>query len=293
MQENESLPCPGCHTPLPPEATGCQICMRPRTRQEIMRGYAKIREDKARKRRRPFQILAALLLLGAAGWLIKNHGDQLSKAASAAGGAISRWVDDLRNPSNYAPKPQPQAPPADPQPPSAPGAPVEPERAMRAHLFPEDDPAPPPATPPADAPAPPPAKSTAGPKPLAKNAWRVSGTAWDLETLEPIRNAQITFLRDEKDALAARTDEDGTYEIDIPKGNGWNVHMIAPDRRRGQVLDIDPSYRVRDADERRAVIQNVTDGDLIPAPVEWDRSRSKVRLDLFAIPNRWSGPPPP
>lgn len=288
MSEQDALPCPGCHTPLPPEATGCQICMRPRTRQEIMRGYAKLREDKARRRRRPFQILAAVLVLGGGGWLLKTHGGRLAAAASSAGAAIVRWADDLRNPSNYAMKQAPQAPP---EPPAAPGAPVAPESAMRSRLFPEDSP--PPSTPAADAPAKAPPAPPAGPRPLAKNTWRVSGTVYDLATLEPVPGAEIAFLLDEKEPRRATTGEDGAYEVDLVKGDGWTVHVIAPDRRRGQVLDLDPSYRIRDADERRAVLENVTDGDLIPAPVSWPRARSKVVLDLFVIPSRWTGPGSP
>lgn len=161
---------------------------------------------------------------------------------------------------------------------------------MRSQLFPED---PQPPTPPADAPAKAPERRPAGPKPLAKNAWRVSGTVYDLSSLEPVPDAEVTFLLDEREPRSARTDENGAYEVDLPKGDGWTVHLIAPERRRGQILDIDPSYRVRDADERRAVLENVTDGDLIPAPVGWKRSSSKARLDLFAIPNRWTGPSPP
>ncbi|MCR4294385.1 MAG: hypothetical protein NUW21_02535, partial [Elusimicrobia bacterium] len=56
---------------------------------------------------------------------------------------------------------------------------------------------------------------------------------------------------------------------------------------RGQILDLDPSYRVRDDDERRAVFDNVSDGDLIPVHVEWNRSSAKARLDLFAVPRHW------
>jgi hypothetical protein len=72
MAETFSLPCPACQTPLPPEATGCQICLRSRTKQEIMRGYAKLRDEKTRKRRRPYKILAAGALLGASGKLFNT-----------------------------------------------------------------------------------------------------------------------------------------------------------------------------------------------------------------------------
>lgn len=285
MTENETLPCPGCHTPLPLEATGCQICMRARTKQEIVRGYTKLREQKARKRRRPFQVLAAVLLLGAGGKLFMVYGDALMTAAGSVRGEIARWADDMRNPSNYAP--EGAAAPAPAPPPSAPGSPTPPEDALRTQLFsPETPPASPaPAQRPASAPA---AAPPAGPKPLAKNTWRVSGTVYDLATLDPVPGANIAFLRDSKESATATTDDKGAYEIDLAKGGGWTVSLEAPDRRRGQIFDIDPSYRVRDADERRAALEHITDGDLAPAPVDWKRARTKVRLDLIAVPNRWT-----
>ncbi len=285
MTEKDALPCPGCHTPLAPEATGCQICMRPRTRQEIMRGYARLRDDKARRRRRPFQILAAVLVLAGGGWLIAMHGGALKGLAAAAGGAIGRWTDDMRDPSNYAMKKAPEEPAKAPPPP-APGEPVAPESALRAQLFPDDYAAAPPAAGGSvEEPAAP-----AAPKPLAKNAWRVSGTIYDLATLEPVAGAKVVFLLDEKQPVETETDESGVYAADLVKGDGWTVSVRAPERRRGQILDLDPSYRVRDEDERRAVFDNISDGDLIPAPADWKRSSSRVTLDLFVIPNRW--PPP-
>ena len=284
MADQDSLPCPGCHTLLPPEATGCQICMRPRTRQEIMRGYAKIRAEKERKRRRPFLILAAVLVLGGGGKLFLTYGGALKAAAASAGGAIVRWSDDMRNPSNYAMKQAPAEPPKAAAP-AKPGDPVAPESAMRAQLFPD---AAAPEAPAAAAPAKAPATA---PKPLAAGEWRVTGTVLDLATLKPVPGAEISFERDGHEPRSATSGEDGAYEADLPKGEGWTVQMIASDHRRGQILDLDPSYRIRDADERRAVFANITDGDLIPAPVGWKRSRSKVVLDLFAVPHHWWAAP--
>ncbi len=283
MTENESLPCPGCHSPLPPEATGCQICMRTRTRQEIMRGYAKLREQKARKKRLPFQILAAVLILGAGGKLFMVYGDKITATASSALGKVSRWADGMRDPSNYASKTV--AVPAAPTAPAAPGAPVAPEAALGSQLFGSDNQ---PEQAPAAAPTPAPPVKPAGPKPLAKDSWRVSGMVYDLATLRPVQGADITFLRDEKEPQTATTDDAGAYEIDLPKGDGWTVSMEARDRRPGQILDIDPPYRERDADERHAAFDQISDGDLSPAQVAWKRSSSKVRLDLIAVPSFWA-----
>jgi hypothetical protein len=58
------LPCPACDTPLPPEATSCHICLRARPKQEIVRGYAKLRDAKGRRKRLPFLILAGIVLAG-------------------------------------------------------------------------------------------------------------------------------------------------------------------------------------------------------------------------------------
>lgn len=284
MAHNDTLPCSGCHSPLPLEATGCQICMRARTKQEIMRGYALLREQQARKRRRPYQILAAALFLGASAKLYMAYGDRFMAEAGPRIGAAVRWADDFRNPSNYASQKEPPAP-QPPSPPAAPGAPVAPEGALRSQLFPADpEPAPAPEAPAGEAPAP----RRAAPRPPLKYGWRVSGTVYDLATLQPVQGADITFLRDDKEPATATTAGDGSYEIDLVKGDGWTVSVEAQGRRPGQVLDIDPPYRVRDADERRAALELISDGDLGPAAVDWERSSSRVRLDLVVVPSRWT-----
>ncbi len=292
MPEFDSLPCPGCHTPLPPEATGCQVCMRARTKQEIVRGYAKLRDDKARRRRRPFQILAVLIALGALGKIYLVYGDKIRTVTGKVARAVGRRIDDMRDPKNYAGKPEdappPNSNPADAKPAAAPGAPVPPESALRNQLFPPDSPAPSPQ--PAAVPTPPPA-SGSGPQPLDKNAWRVSGIVYDLATLDPISGAEITFLYKDRSPVTVKTDETGAYEADLPKGEGWNVNVKAPGHRRGGLLDIDPPYNVRDADERRATLEHITDGDLAPSQVGWKTSKSRVKLDLIAVPQRWSDPP--
>lgn len=282
MTEKDTLPCPGCHTPLPPEATGCQICMRSRTRQEIVRGYSKLREEKARKRRRPFQMLAAVLALAGGGWLLSEHGATLRTLASSAGEAIGAVIDDMRDPSNYAKSKAPEEPaPAAPRP--KPGEPVAPEAALRAQLFPDDHaPAPVSAEGSGEAPA-----ASAASRPLAADAWRVSGTVYSIATLEPVAEARVVFLLDGKEPREKTTDVRGRFTTDLVKAAGWTVNVQAPDHRDGQVLDLDPSYRVRDADERRAVFNHISDGDLIPAPIEWKLSNSRVTLDLFVIPNHW------
>jgi hypothetical protein len=259
MAEEFSLPCPACTTPLPPETTVCGICLRSRTKQEIMRGYAKLRAEKTRKKRLPYKILAAVVLLAGSGKLFIKYRSEVGAAASSTGEALSRWADDQRDPKNYAFK-EGAAPPA------AAAAPVA-------------------AAPPASDPvvaskvvAPP------APKPAPINAWRVSGRVYDLLTLKPIAGAMITFDLAQAGPVRATSDEKGVYEADLPKADGWTVSLMAPGYRAGQLVDIDPPYRVRDHDERQAAMNAVSEGDLMPLPVSWKRAASKGRLDLFAVP---------
>lgn len=251
-----------------------------------MRGYNALHREKARRRTRPFKIAAAVLILAVSGKLFMVYGGPFMAAAGSAITRVLKKADDMRNPSNYAAKqvPPEAEPPAVPA--EAPGSPVAPEHALRAQLFAPD-------APPAQGPAPAPSASAPparpfGLAPLAKNSWRVSGTVYDLTTLAPVQGADITFLRDSKEPATATTNDNGAYEVDLVKSDGWTVSLEAHDHRRGQILDIDPPYRVRDADERRAVLEHITDGDLTPAPVGWKRASSKVKLDLIAVPLNWT-----
>lgn len=283
----DTMPCSGCHSPLALDATGCQICMRSRTKQEIMRGYALVRERKELARRRPYKIAAGILLAAASAALLRAYGGRVLAVASPAVRSAIRRADDMRNPENYASRPV--AAPAPAAPPPEPGAPVAPEDALRSQLLPRDPPPAPPAGSPAAAPAAAPARPSA-PRPLVKNAWRVSGTVYDLATLEPLQGADVMFLVDEREREKVTTDAEGRYEVDLAKGDGWTVSVEAHDRRPGQVVDVDPPYRLRDADERRAAFEHIADGDLIPAPIGWKRTTSRARLDLVVIPTRWTEP---
>lgn len=278
MADLDTLPCPGCHTPLPPEATGCQICMRVRTKQEIVRGYAKLREERARRKRRPYQIAAALLVVGGVARLSWLYRAPVASAVSEAASKVSRWADEMRDPKHYAPQlDSAEAPP--------------PESEAVAPMRPPD-PTPAPSPEPAPAPAAGPAipNEPGTPEPPPENAWHVTGTVYDLATLAPVEGAGVTFLFKDDKPVSAVTDAKGGYAVYLPKAGGWTVGLASPMHRVGGVLDIDPPYRVRDADERRATHRYITDGDLTPSPVDWPVGRDEVKLDLVAVPHRWPEP---
>ena len=237
--------------------------MRPRTKQEIVRGYTQLKAEQARRRVLPFKIAAAVLVLGAGANLYWRHRADISNAVASARAAGARWLEDITDPRHFDPKPDP----GQPAQPSTQAVPAKP--ALEA--------APPPA------PKPPP----------AKNIWRVAGTVYDLATLRPVPGAAVVFTRNGRTPQVTTTDRDGRYETDLPKNNGWSVSVTAANRRDGQIVDIDPPYRTRDADARRAAIEHLSDDDLLPSPVGWGRKRSLVTLDLVVVPHHWTGEPQP
>jgi hypothetical protein len=268
----DMLPCPGCRTLLPPEATGCQICLRSRTKQEIVRGYAALREEKSRRRKFPFQVAAAVLLAAAGVKLGWDRRDELRAAAAAAKAAAAETAKDLTTPTNLG------APPAAPLQTAG-----EQLAAVRAAGTPASAPAAE-AGAPASAPAP---RKPAGPP--RKSHWRFAGSVYDLATLSPVPGAEITFLREGSEPVVARADDGGDYEADVEKAEGWQVSLRVPGYREGQVVDIDPPYRSRDEDERRKAVENLSDGDLAPAPVDGGKGGSKTALNLVAVPELWPG----
>ncbi len=283
---NETLPCAGCHTPLPPEATGCQVCMRGRTKQEIVRGYAYLREERARRKALPFKIAGAILVVAVTIKVSWDNREGIKSAAESGKKFVAEKYDKFTDAKTYSPQQTPaEPPPVNPAdlPPSDPQSAHSPQRAAHGGGPGEAGRgAPPPEAPPA---APTPVKTG----PPAAADWRVGGRVYDLATLEPVSGAEVSFQRPDIAPVSVVTDQDGRYEADIPKGEGWTVRLASSEHRPGQVLDVEPPYSQRDADERRAALDNLSDGDLSPAPVSWKRSRSKVRLDIIAVRRSWPG----
>lgn len=286
---NDTLPCPGCHTPLLPEATGCHICMRARTKQEIVRGYAKLREEQARRKSRPFKILAAVLFVGGAGWLVARFQTPLIAGARSAKRHTAAWYDRFVDAHSYAP-----AKPADAETAVSPDAattksPFATPVTVPSELRPASGPAPAPfAGGPAGA-APTPVAPAKPPVP--KNSWLVTGTVYDIDNLEPAKQATITFTRETFPKVVVKTNDEGVYEAVLVKGEGWTALVEVRNRRRGQVADLEPPYRARDEDERRAAFEHISDGDLAPAAITGKTSASTLHRDFVTFPQSWANGP--
>ena len=248
----DHLPCPACHTPLAPEATGCHICLRARSKQEIMRAYAGLRKEKARRRILPFKIAGGALILGAVISLSWHRQEDIKTAAATARSTVGRWSEDLTDAKRYSDHP-----------------------AAAADEIPDSESS---------------AAVSSLKQPPAGNVWRVSGVVYDLATLLPVPDANVLFISDGGSSQHTMTDKAGRYEVDVLRGAGWAVSVKAANYRTGQIMDVDPPYRERDAEARRAAVEHLSDADLGPSPVEWSRKRSRVTLDLVAVPYSWPQP---
>lgn len=286
--EKGMLPCPGCHTPLPPDATGCQICLRSRTKQEIVRGYAYLRAEEARRKALPFKIAGAALVIAVTAFLSWDNRGKILELASRAKAWTAKKYERFLDANSYVDKKaEPLLPvtvnPAD-LPRTDPRSPYNPKSrpsdAPALEAFRGISPKPPPA----------PAAKDAAPEPKgppAKTDWRVSGSVYDLQTLKPVAEAEVKFLFHGEGPVIVTTDSEGRFEADLAKDDGWTVTLRSPRHKPGQIVDSEVPYRSRDADERRATQQNASDGDLSPAPLSFSRAKSRVRLDLVAVPENW------
>jgi hypothetical protein len=177
--------------------------------------------------------------------------EDIKTAAVTARAAVGRWSEEMTDAKRYRDKPA---------------------EAVETPADPESSASPLPKPPPAD------------------DVWRVSGMVYDLATLRPVPDANVLFIREGISSLHTMTDEAGRYEVDVLRGAGWAVSVQAANYRAGQIMDVDPPYRERDAEARRAAVEHLSEADLVPAPVDWSRKRSQVTLDLLTVPYAWPQP---
>jgi hypothetical protein len=283
----ETIPCRGCRTELDPAAAMCPICLRPRGALEITRGFTQLREDQRKRRRRPFELLGALVLAGAAAGLAYRVRGPLAAAAASVRARVVRAEEEAMEPKN--PLPPGAAPAPAPAAPAAP-APVSPRAAIAAA-------APPPApTPPAALP-PPPARTPAIPEvvpdlPLPATAsreqWVFYGRAYDLITLRPVAGARLLVEEGRSGGYGQQveTDAHGRFAAvlaRLPEGS-YEVRVSHPRYAAAVLYEPDIPYARLPLDQRREIARGARDGD-VPAPPLSDVSgEESLRRDVFLAP---------
>ena len=281
----DTVPCPGCRTELDPAAGMCPICLRPRGKLEIMRGYSALSAERERLRRRPFIIAKNVLIAAAAGGAVFFFRAEIAGAAAWARDRAAAFLEQIENPGGLAGRPAknspaaPMTPPAAPTPPPAPEAPESPippapeaARPVKAALpkrsrIVYDLP-----IPPLD----------------SASQWAAFGRVYDLRTLKPVENIRVDFKNQGYARGTAVSDQDGRYMLVLPRLSQGSFELAASDPRYAPdaLYEADVPYRRLSAAERARLIHGAQSGDIPPASLSDPAGRDSLRRDVFVAPRR-------
>ncbi len=261
--------------------TGCPICLRGRSAKEITRGYTQAREQDARRRRRPFVILASVAALGIVGYAFQRYQTAILNLGQKSLANFSRLYDENSAPATVAPS-QPSPPPPD-----APSPPQEASSIPPPVFLPTPTPTtvpdgPPPAVEPRlDAPEPPLPGTAVGQGVL-------HGRIFDLKTLKPLAGARLTIKRGDSAFAFAASGPDGWYSVLLPRleddSDGYQLAAQQADYTSSAQYEGDIPYLKLSASEREHLIQVAQDGDTHPSPL--NIASDYVRRDVFLSPRR-------
>ncbi|OGR90755.1 MAG: hypothetical protein A2V88_07975 [Elusimicrobia bacterium RBG_16_66_12] len=275
----DTIPCPGCRTLLNLSDTGCPICLRGRSKYEITRGYARLREDKTRRRRRPFIILGVLAIVAAAGRVAYLQRERIAQVYGSGRARVTRFADEAGDPANYAPHPIAKTPAAAPttaprpiEPSPAPGRSSSPERAISAA-----------ATAPKDIP------DLVVP-PVSPGMWAAHGRVYDLKTLKPAADIMLDFTHSSNLYRgSSRSDANGRYLVILqrtePPG-GYEVVCEASGYLAPVFHEADIPYADLPAADRELLVDSARSGDTHSTPLTDIDGAESRRLDLFLAPRR-------
>jgi hypothetical protein len=277
------VPCRGCGTLLDLSETGCPICLRGRSPQEIANDARRLREQERLARQRPWKIAGGLAAAAALAALAVRFQEPLSRAVGAATGAVSGAFEKIQDPRYYAPQsetPPPDAPaPVEPPPAAASPAPVAPRPAsVPAHAA-------------AEAPAGPERALTwqlpAWPEDQSGmgDFWRVQGFVYDLESAKPMMSVTVRFtpLDESGPRVEARTDSLGAYAVRLARQRQYRAQVIAPGYLTGPLEDGDPPYRAQARAERVRAAKVAREYSSESATLTWNDNLDEVRQDLVVV----------
>lgn len=277
------VPCPGCGTMLEVTDSGCQLCLRGRSKGEILRDIQKFKAAEKAAKQRPWKILGSILLLSGIGYLVWANKARLSAATASVRAKASRFADDAMNPGRLV-KPPPPAPPTQAPEPSAPSAPAAavaaapastPDAtASRAPAPAEDAPAQTWELPPTDM------SGDAG-------SWLVRGFVYDLARVRPIPGAEVVY-RERVDGTITRTiaDASGYYHVRVNKRSDYLVEVRAQGFRAAPLEESDPPYRAQSKTARAKAISEAQGYTSDSALISWNENIEDVRQDLVLVPSR-------
>lgn len=281
----ETIPCPGCGTALNLSDTGCPICLRGRSPQEITRTYARLREQQAKRRRRPFVALGVAAAVGLVGYLVAGHRDALAGLYRRAAAGFSKFYDDNSDAAHIAPNYHADEPAPAPTPSAAPA--VAPPAAAPAPLPPPPIPAP--ARKP-ETPAPRAEASEPPLPPVPSGGWALHGRVFDLKTLQPVANAQLVVKIGDVNFSGTTADGNGFYAIILTRlasdNQGYGLEATDPRYAPVAQYEGDIPYARLSSKERARLMLSAQEGDYRPSPLTDVAGEPAQRRDVYLSPRR-------
>ena len=260
--------CPGCHSEIDPSSTSCPVCMRPRSRREIIQSIIAIRQAPARRKRAVARVAVLGIVLAAAGFFGWRARAGLLDRALQAKASITAWMgkshDVLGLSGSDAPPPA-----AGPQSPA--------------------QPVPDPAAAPDAGRLPPPTPAAAGTPAAvpARNDWSVRGLVYDLFTLKPVAGARVTFTsRESGQVIVARSDAAGRYGLRLPRvsSGGYDVAVRQKRYQQTYLEENEPPYRSMSGERRQEAASQLLQSAVLHVPFLPAPEEETVEHDLVLLP---------
>jgi len=263
--------CPGCHSEIDPSSTSCPVCMRPRSRREIIQSIIAIQQAPTRRRRTAARAAVLGVILAAAGFFGWRARADLLDRALRAKASIPAWMgkshDVLGLSGSDAPQPAPPA--AGLQSLAQPG----PDHAAA----PDAGRLPPPAPAAAETPAAAPARSD----------WSVRGLVYDLFTLKPVAGARVTFTsRESGQVIVTRSDAAGRYSLLLPRvsAGGYDITVRHGRYQQTYLEENEPPYRSMSDERRQEAASQLLQSAVLHVPFLPAPEEETVEHDLVLLP---------
>ncbi|MFA6028230.1 MAG: carboxypeptidase-like regulatory domain-containing protein [Elusimicrobiota bacterium] len=242
--------CPACKSELDPQATRCEVCMRERTRQEMIAGLRVSDKPKTNWKFLLWLAVAAAI----APFAFKSFRFVESPFAARPAKAPERAAASV---------PAPAAPPSVPEDArSLPG----PERTTPLSSLPGDG------------------EKTRPPLPAR---WTIHGEAYDLLTLAPVAGLTLSLENPETGKVfTTRTDARGVYSLTVPglADAGYRVSVSGTRYRNGYLEDAGLSYKDRSRAHREEAAELARVSKVLHVPVNLAAPQDRLKYDLALLP---------
>ena len=273
--------------------------MRPRGKLEITRAYATLREMEKQRKKRPFVIAGRLAAAAAIGGVLFRFQAQILSNASSASAFITKFMNDSLYPA--APSAVPSAVPGSA---ARAASPSQSDASRSPSAFPSAAAL---ATKPSQASPAPAAAAPRSPKrpvhvedlalPAIDASWQwvFYGRVFDLMTLLPVPDAQLSFApvtayqRTGTDGFGPKSDKDGRFAATLsrlPEGGSYEIHASRAGYASTVLYESDIPYATLPLAERRQIARSAQDGDMTLPPLTDITGEASMRRDIFLAPAR-------